>query len=258
MKKNVMMRIASILMVATLLTTCVISGTFAKYVTSASGSDTARVAKFGVKLSVAGDSMFSNEYDTDDTTYDGSITVKSIDDANVVAPGTASADGAAFAITGTPEVATKITVALENVEDIFLAAGTYTDWTIAPYGVDDEATEDVTEGEFTLEENYYPVVYTLKQGDTVIATGNLEAIEDAIDTFNATATYAPNTELDAAFSLTWAWAFEQTDATLYNKADTLLGNLAADATEFGADLTAGTDYNLTLAYDLTVTVTQID
>ena len=46
MKKNKMMRIASALLVAVILTTCAISGTFAKYVTSTPGSDSARVAKF--------------------------------------------------------------------------------------------------------------------------------------------------------------------------------------------------------------------
>ena len=44
MKKNKMMRIASVLLVAVILTTCAISGTFAKYVTSGNGSDNARVA----------------------------------------------------------------------------------------------------------------------------------------------------------------------------------------------------------------------
>ena len=43
MKKNIMMRVASALLIAVLLTTCAISGTFAKYVSTASGSDTARV-----------------------------------------------------------------------------------------------------------------------------------------------------------------------------------------------------------------------
>lgn len=47
MKKNMMMRIASVLLVAVLLSTCAISGTFAKYTSSASGSDKARVAYWG-------------------------------------------------------------------------------------------------------------------------------------------------------------------------------------------------------------------
>ena len=47
MKKNRMMRLASILLVCVLLTTSVISGTFAKYTTSVTANDTARVAYWG-------------------------------------------------------------------------------------------------------------------------------------------------------------------------------------------------------------------
>ena len=48
MKKNKMMRLASGLLVAVLLTTSMISGTFAKYVTTESGSDSTRVAKWDI------------------------------------------------------------------------------------------------------------------------------------------------------------------------------------------------------------------
>lgn len=48
MKKNKMMRMASALLVATLLSTSVIAGTFAKYTTTVSGSDKAIVAKWDV------------------------------------------------------------------------------------------------------------------------------------------------------------------------------------------------------------------
>lgn len=78
MKKNTMMRVASALLVAVLLTTCAISGTFAKYVTSASGSDQARVAKWGFGTSTIEIDMFDGEYNN----------VDSKDDTNVVAPGT--------------------------------------------------------------------------------------------------------------------------------------------------------------------------
>ena len=54
MKKNKLMRAASILLVATLISTCAISGTFAKYVTTGSATNTARVAKWGVELSSTG------------------------------------------------------------------------------------------------------------------------------------------------------------------------------------------------------------
>ena len=48
MKKNVMMRVASALLVAVLMTTCAISGTFAKYTSSKTDSDSARVAVWGL------------------------------------------------------------------------------------------------------------------------------------------------------------------------------------------------------------------
>lgn len=47
MKKNRMMRLASILLVLVLMTSSVVGGTFAKYTTSAESSDTARVAYWG-------------------------------------------------------------------------------------------------------------------------------------------------------------------------------------------------------------------
>lgn len=59
MEKNRMMRLASALLILTLLTTCMISGTFAKYTTQATGEDTARVAKWGVTVNVTSD-LFGN------------------------------------------------------------------------------------------------------------------------------------------------------------------------------------------------------
>lgn len=50
MKKNKMMRIASVLLVAVLLSTCAISGTFAKYTSSGSATATATIAKWDIQL----------------------------------------------------------------------------------------------------------------------------------------------------------------------------------------------------------------
>lgn len=83
MKKNMMMRIASVLLVAVLLSTCAISGTFAKYTTSANGSDSARVAYWGwgldTEMNLSG--LFLDTYGTTD--------VDSADGADVIAPGAA-------------------------------------------------------------------------------------------------------------------------------------------------------------------------
>ncbi len=119
MKKNRMMRLASVLLVCVLLTTSVISGTFAKYVTSDSASDTARVAKWGVVATVSGDlfgATYSAAEDNSIITYSkNGGTVSSEDGAFVVAPGTKNDTGMTLSVKGAPEVATKVTV--DDAED---------------------------------------------------------------------------------------------------------------------------------------------
>ena len=111
MKKNRMMRLASALLVAVLLTTCAISGTFAKYVTTASATDTARVAKWGVRF-IVGSDLFDEYYNKDAAGYTGmTLSVDSDSDpkVNLVAPGTAG-DGYTFTTDGTkPEVSYRVT-----------------------------------------------------------------------------------------------------------------------------------------------------
>jgi len=84
MKKNRMMRLASVLLVLTLLSTSVISGTFAKYTTSASGSDSARVAYWGFDDDgvIEINDLFLTAYDTDKD--DKSV----MSATKVIAPGT--------------------------------------------------------------------------------------------------------------------------------------------------------------------------
>ena len=94
------MRTASALLVATLLTTSVISGTFAKYTTSASGEDSARVATwgFGDTSSITLTNLFKTSYDNNNVSGN----------ADVIAPGTTNSATFAFAYTGQtdkPEVA---------------------------------------------------------------------------------------------------------------------------------------------------------
>ena len=66
MKKNAMLKIAAVLLVAVLLTTCAISSTFAKYVSSyESTAETARVAKWGLYVdttSIGTQKLFFSEY----------------------------------------------------------------------------------------------------------------------------------------------------------------------------------------------------
>ncbi len=108
MRKNKMMRLASALLVAVLLTTCAISGTFAKYVTEKSATDTARVAYWGFGHSTLTIDMFDGTY----------TNVKSNDTSNVVAPGTrkdVTVQLQPAAGIATPEVAYTMNFAVETV-----------------------------------------------------------------------------------------------------------------------------------------------
>ena len=97
MKKNKMMRIASVLLVAVLLTTCAISGTYAKYTSKITASDKARVAKwdFQVGSVTANDTnkftfnLFEtvNDYNGDETGDDQDV-ANATDDFAIIAPGT--------------------------------------------------------------------------------------------------------------------------------------------------------------------------
>lgn len=186
MKKNKMMRVASALLVAVLLTTCAISSTFAKYVTQDGASDVARVAKWGVELQVVGN-LFGDTYintivaDDDDT-----LTVQSVDKAtDIVAPGTKNENGFTFSLKGKPEVSGTVTTTM-TIQNVFLMAGTYgvmipVDRGVVTADTFDEFTElYYKDGDnyvaatawadvqyYTLEDkvdnatNYFPVVYNL-------------------------------------------------------------------------------------------------
>lgn len=220
MKKNKMMRAASALMVAVLLTTSVISGTFAKYVTSGSGSDSARVAKWGVTVTGTADT-FKETYAKDDSNFTlAANTVVSTED--VVAPGT-SGSMAAFAINGTPEVAVR--VAFEGTLDLG-------DKWVANGGV-----------------YYCPIEITV--GDTPFkgtAYGSADEFETAVNNKIATYSqdYVAGTDLSTiganAPAISWKWAFEGND----DVKDTYLGDQAALGNA------------ATISLDVTVKVTQID
>lgn len=237
MKKNKTLKLASGLLILCLITTCVIGTTLAKYTTGGSAQDSAQVAKWGVKISMLGDGLFANEY----SNADNGVTVKSTQD--VVAPGTSSNESTAakFSISGTPEVKVNITIDFNKTNDVYLKAGTYAD----------ETTATVTDDNFTLDADYHPIVFTLKQTkdatgaiDVTLQSGTLAQIETFLN--NWSRDYKPNTDLTSEFELSWVWNFAGND-----KADTYLGNrIAAGETD--------TKYSYSVGYTLTVTATQID
>ncbi len=201
MKKNVMLRVASCLLVAVLLSTCAISGTFAKYVTTGSSADSARVAEWGVTITgtaAEANGMFTKTYTNDEN----NVTVEA--EVDVVAPGT-SGTFAAFDISGKPEVDTVVTYAAT----VTLANWTYNNGSADSY--------------------YCPIV--VKVNNVAVAAG-ATADEYATNIKNAieacTKNYEANADLSAVESdvvITWEWAFEGN-----NLADTYLGDQAAKGT----------------------------
>ena len=219
MKKNNTMRVAAGLAVAALLSTCLVSGTFAKYTTTANAHDEARVAKFGVTISPeAYEGIFAKAYDG---------TVVSSNTEDVVAPGTKGTAAQAVTITGTPEVSVKV----ENKGEVTLS-----NWTVKDGQTD---------------KYYCPLVVTVgndkvKGLDYNSADDFKAAIEAKINAI--TTTYTPNKSIDATAcpSITWNWDFEGATGEKDSQSDvkdTALGDAANKAK---------------IDIKVTTTVTQID
>jgi len=168
MRKNKMMRLASSLMVMTLLTTSVISGTFAKYVSQDSAKDVARVAKWGVSVMASGN-LYSDAYNSTSAAekpdypavkYDEHhMTVASdTKDTNIVAPGTKSTDnGLTFSIDGKPEVAVSVSGTIK-ARDIYLEKG-YTYGIMVKVDVTRENFDEMNDGTLYVEANKTPGKY---------------------------------------------------------------------------------------------------
>lgn len=241
MKKNRVMRIACMLMVACLLSCSMMGATLAKYTTQDAAADNARVAKWGVALQVIGNLYGESYQDTIVANDAGAIAVQSIDYATakdfVVAPGTSVDEGFHISLTGTPEVATQTTVEI-TAQNIFLNAGSYGLMVEVPAGaVDAENFEylgdlyvenggsytlaDAFEADttyYTLEDavntadlgTYYPVVYALA-GDTTY-TG-----DDSLDTINEMAA-----KIAALFGTATTTVDNTTNTTTYNVTSAIL------------------------------------
>jgi hypothetical protein len=227
-KKINFLRAGALTMVLALGTTCFMSGTLAKYVTSGEGTDSARVAKFGVAVTANGET-FAKEYAKTDTSFTlAANTVVSAD--NVVAPGT-SGDMASMTLTGTPEVAVRVSYDVTEL--------TATGWSV-------EGNE------------YFPISFTIKEGknDTtpdVLTINSGETINDFLTRVegvieNYSKDYAAGENLagvgDDSLAISWAWPFSTSEAN--DVKDTALGDAAAD------------DNAATIKLTVKTTVTQID
>lgn len=221
MKKTKFMRAALLLLVLTLITSCFVGGTFAKYTTSTTGNDSARVAYWGF------DQDASTSIDLFDGEYTNVKTSGEVDGfSNVIAPGTSKSSTFAFGYTNyktdaikAPEVAYTFTVNPTITGDYdSLDANDSFKWTLAKG--DAEATEY----------------------DNVAAL--LNDIKALSGDSNGTKTYNPGelpaafTSADETYTIGWKWAFDGNDAK-----DTALGN-------------SQTLENVT--FSITITATQVD
>ena len=225
MKKNKAMRLASALLVLTLLTTCAISGTFAKYTTSTTGTDKARVAYWGF------DQAAATAIDLFDGTYDNVKSSGEVDGfSNVVAPGTSKKTTFAFGYTNyktnaitAPEVAYTFTVNPTVTGDY------------------DELDKNAN-FKWILKADHWPSGIECK---TVAEL--LDAIKQLSGDESGTKTYAPGTlPYDFAFAddiyhIGWIWNFSKDAAG--DAADTAMGN-------------SQTLENVT--FTITITATQVD
>ncbi|MBR5289814.1 MAG: hypothetical protein IKU28_02335, partial [Erysipelotrichaceae bacterium] len=242
MKKNKMMRLASSLLVAVLLTSSVISGTFAKYVTSDSAEDSARVAKWGITVLASGN-LFGTDYNPNDgsATADRitatSTNVSSDNTEDIVAPGTLNDEGVSFVIKGAdPEVAYDVTAKVPagtTVTDIYLNAGKYgvmveatglnAATNLKGYYSESSGTYTLIEGDVywtsgtyyelhdyvELANTYYPLVWTFNDGvNPATEHRNLASVVDDVvitklDALAGNAKQAINVD----YSLTWSWPF---------------------------------------------------
>jgi len=118
MKTNKTLRFSLVLLVVALLSTCVISGTFAKYTSTASGSDTATVAKWSFKamgdeIAVTGTAP-TLKFNLFDTINDfGTSTEEADVKSGAIAPGTCGSFE--IKVQNTAEVTVKYTISLEEV-----------------------------------------------------------------------------------------------------------------------------------------------
>ncbi|MBE6968387.1 MAG: hypothetical protein E7444_08130 [Ruminococcaceae bacterium] len=237
MKKNVMMRAASVLLIMVLLTSSVISGTFAKYVTSASGTDSARVAEFGVRIDAQGE-MFTDTYKGVEAGWTSANTVDGQGE-DVVAPGT-EGNMVSMKLTGSPEVAVRVNYEATNFS--------LKNWTLY----------DGTE--------YCPVVFTIntvtygtEDTDATNKYATVAELETAIKNaiMNYSKEYAPNTNLSGvgADSLAISWSWEFSVNSTKDAKDTILGDKAAGIAEDGSAMAKAP---ATIEIRVKTTVTQID
>ena len=233
MKKMNMSRLAAVLLVLVLLTSCFVGSTMARYATGTSAQENARVAKFGVTISGYSD-VFGEDYVNaagGNIQGNANLTVSSSGAAgdNVVAPGTKGDDVLSFTISGSAEVAINVTITLDNNDALQMITlpqkDGYTDYTTYTMGTSKDGTG--LYGTFDQASDYNPIKWTLEKDGVAVAGCSgvtLEAIETKLASMSKE--YDPNSDEFAGicgnYTLSWIWEYGAD-----SPADTYLGMVAA-------------------------------
>lgn len=216
---------AVIIVIAMLLMVALVVGmgamTYSRYITSdTTGDQTATAAKWGFVVTVNADNLFGTDY----TLKTGSSLATKVTsngvavnaESSVVAPGTTGS--VTISITGSAEVLAKLTIDFGNtVKEIH-------------YG------------------DYYPVKWTLSEGNTKKVVGKLS---DVVDYFNNDSNNPKITAGDDTFereyTLTWEWELDSGN----DEKDTAIGKKASnsDYQELGVEIEPTMSFNMTVSIE---------
>ncbi len=190
MKNSKMIRLMAVLLLIVTIAVIAISGTYARYITTVGGTDTARVAHWKINTTNSIADLFAASYTN--------VVNADADGTAVIAPGTSGSY--TFAIEGTVETAYTLKVE---------ATGT-----------------DAVNGAVNIDEStpYDPIKYTFqKNSDAVVECTSFSDLLSKINAIdNGTTTHTAGTLSGDTYTIGWSWAIDGNDAK-----DTELGNLVA-------------------------------
>lgn len=192
MKKNLVMRIAAVVLMCTLVTACFASSTFAKYTSSGTATSVARVAKWDIDVGTDGHLTAANPV----IKFDLFDTAKLLD-----------SDG------------TKETDVVASGTDVVIAPGTKGAFTLDTITNNSEVTAEVTVIIKSINKSDSTIPVVLKQGEKTLKAGDAIVNQAKIN---------PNGgKLENVTPVDWEWVFSTGSAA--DQIDTTLG-VAGNAT----------------------------
>ena len=205
MKKNWILRAALLVLVLTLVTWSLVSGTFAKYTETVSGTDSAKVANFAYTVEDANGSEMSTVSVANIALFDCVDSgVAIVEGVKLIAPGTTGNFG--LKVSNTSEVL---------VEASFNLTLTDTSATSIPVY-------------FTYGGNNYADFYTTENATTAINGVTLSGtVADLAAVLSSEASEIAINDF-VNFNIVWTWAFETTGTVQNNANDTALGHNGTD------------------------------